>query len=149
MKIGEFFEKHVQWIAMGLAGIWLLWVGWTYGVNRPQVEVNGQTLSAGSVDEYIRDNDMQTLANKMSVQGIPEGLVDVPDFTDAFVNAMNGQPPAQLPVAVVNSPPPYQLTSILVPTGTRQKFKVDNLPIVVTPTEVVVTSGRSQIIQPP
>src|SRR5215208_737926 len=107
MKIQDFFEKNVQWIAMGLAVIWLLWVGWAYGVNRPHVEVNGQTLSAGNVDEYIRDNDAATLAAKIGDSNVPAGLVDVPDFTDAFVNSMNGQPPAALTTVVINSAPQY------------------------------------------
>src|SRR4051812_17834256 len=108
MKIAEFFEKHVQWIALGLAGVWLLWVGWTYGVNRPEVEIGGQKYSAGSVDEAIRDTDMQALATKMGNTNVPPGLLDVPDFSDSFVNAMNGQPPMQVPALVLNSPQPYQ-----------------------------------------
>ena len=90
MKIGEFFEKHVQWIALGLAGVWLLFVGWTYGVNRPEVEIGGQKFSPASVDEHIRDTDMNALAAKLGNSNVP--AMDVPDFTEAFASAMNGQP---------------------------------------------------------
>src|SRR4051812_40332066 len=107
MKITDFFEKNVQWIALGLAGIWLVWVGWAYGVNRPEVEIGGTKYSPGAVDEHIRDNVANTLAIKISDSSVPAGLVDVPDFTDAFVNAMNGQAPAPSTAVVVNSPPPY------------------------------------------
>jgi len=58
---------------LGLAGVWLLWVGWTYGVNRPEIEVNGQKLSAGSVDEHIRDTDMQALSVKVAIQTSRQG----------------------------------------------------------------------------
>src|SRR5512145_1338630 len=120
MKIGEFFEKHVQWIALGLGGVWLLWVVWAYGINRPQVELNGQTFSPGAIDEHIRDTDMQVLAGKMADQNVP--AMEVPDFTDAFASAMNGQAPAEFPAVVVNSPPPY-LTIIDVVQPRGPKFR--------------------------
>src|SRR5256885_10851798 len=108
MKIGEFFEKHVQWIAMGLAGAWLVWVGWTYGVNRPEIQIGNEKFSPGSVDEHIRDTELASLLNKMGNQNVPPGLVDVPDFTDAFVNSMNGKPPPELPAMAFNSAPQFQ-----------------------------------------
>ncbi|HEV8290850.1 MAG TPA: hypothetical protein VGP94_02970 [Tepidisphaeraceae bacterium] len=147
MKIGEFFEKYVQWIAMGLAGVWILWVLWAYGWNRPQVEINGQSYSAGNIDEHIRDTDMQQLATKMGDPNVPAALVDVPDFTDAFVSAMNGKNAGTLPI-VVNSPPPYQ--EVVIPKEPRAgrfvKGQVKELPKVVMPTQVAVISGRSQVI---
>src|SRR5881227_3924282 len=142
MKISEFFEKHVQWIALGLAGLWLLYVGWTCGVHRPEVDVNGSKLSAGSVDEYIRDNDANALANKMNDGSIPAGLVDVPDFTDAFVNAMNGQNTPPLTSVVVNSPPPYLEVVIKTQDPNKRQIKgsVHELPEVTTPTDVIAVA---------
>jgi hypothetical protein len=89
---------------------------------------------------------MQALAVKIANPGIPPGLVDVPDFTDAFVNAMNGQPPATL-AAVINSPPPYQ--EVVVPRERPQGWarnSVKEFPKVVAPTELALASGRSQVI---
>src|SRR6267142_7243081 len=150
MKIADFFEKNVQWIALGLAGVWLLFVGWTYGVNRPEVEINGQKLSAGSVDEHIRDTDMQALSVKVADQNVPAGLVDVPDFTDAFVSSMNGKAPNPLPAFAIRSDPPYAyLEDIIKPNNGIAKWVVKKLPNVVIPTELAVLPGRSQIIQPP
>jgi hypothetical protein len=149
MKIADYFEKNVQWIAVGLGCLWLLWVGWTYGIHRPEVDVNGQKLSAGSVDEHIRDTDMQALTVKVADQNIPPGLVEVPDFTDAFVNSMNGQPPGPLPAFAIRSDPPYAQIEITTPKNMREKYVVNKLPNVVIPTELTVVSGRSQIIQPP
>ncbi len=147
MKIGEFFEKHVQWIALGLAGVWLLWVGWAYGVNRPEVEVGGQKFSAGSVDEHIRDTDMVTLSGKLGNPNVP--AMEVPDFTEAFASAMNGQPPTQIPALVLQSPPPYQLTEW---TGGNlkppPKWVVTELPKPVVPTDVTVLTGRSLTSSP-
>src|SRR5258706_6097050 len=143
MKIGEFFEKHVQWIALGLAGVWLLWVGWTYGVNRPEVELGGTKYSAGSVDEHIRDTDMSALAAKLGNSNIP--AMDVPDFTEAFASAMNGQPPVQVPPLALNSPPSYQFTPFTGGDNPNPvpKWVVNEFPKVVAPTDLTVLVGRS------
>ena len=153
MKIGEFFEKHVQWIAMGLAAGWLVYVGWTYGVNRPVIRVGNETLSPGSVDEHIRDTEMATLANRMSDPNVPAGLVDVPDFTDAFVSAMNVKAPPPLPELVLNSPPQIRYittpgTSTLVNREGIKQFKVSELPEVTPATDPNPSSGRSLVLVP-
>src|SRR6476646_715375 len=151
MKIGEFFEKHVQWIALGLAGLWLLWVGWTYGVNRPEVEISGTKYSAGNVDEHIRDTDVATLATKLGNQSVPPGLLEVPDFTEAFVTAMNGTPPVQAPPLAFNSPQPYQLTDFGPNNAINRpgpKWVVNEFPKVVVPTNPTVLTGRS-LTSPP
>jgi len=147
MKIGEFFEKHVQWIALGLAGVWLLYVGWAYGVNRPEVEIGGTKYSAGNVDEHIRDTDVQTLNNKMANNSVP--AMDVPDFTESFVNAMNGQPPMQVPALAINSAPPYSGLKIEDNPNNRPKIWVVNaLPKVIVPTDVTVLTGHSLLSIP-
>jgi hypothetical protein len=150
MKIGEFFEKHVQWIAMGLAAAWLLWVGWTYGVNRPTVELDGQALSPGAVDAHIRDSEAEKLAKNMGHSTVPSGLVDVPDFTDAFVAGMMGQPPKALPHAYVRSDPPIQQIKEEVRGGPRpMREKVKELPAVIVATDLLPLAGRTLVLQPP
>jgi hypothetical protein len=147
MKIGEFFEKHVQWIAVGLGVAWLLWVGWAYGVNRPEIEVAGQKFSAGSIDEYIRETEMQPLAAKVANPNIPAGLVDVPDFTDAFVSSMNGQAPRPLTAIVIRSDPPYQQSVKIVDDGRpRERVIAIKLPEVAVPTDLTSGSGRSLVM---
>src|SRR2546429_364034 len=141
MKIGEFFEKHVQWIALGLAGVWLLWVGWTYGVNRPEVEIGGQKFSPASVDEHIRDTDMNALAAKLGNSNVP--AMDVPDFTEAFASAMNGQPPAQIPILALRSDPQYSNLGVGPGTAPPRIWVVNEFPKVVVPTDVTVLVGRS------
>src|SRR4051812_7627540 len=147
-KINEFFEKHVQWIALGLAGAWLLFVGWTYWFNRPEIDVNGTKFSPATVDEYIRDNDANALAMKVANPNMPPGLVDVPDFTDAFVKAMGGPQPSQLPAYVWNSAPAYKDLDFRKDVVGPIKEKIKGLPNVIAPTELAVVSGRSQVIEP-
>src|SRR5439155_18025661 len=103
---------------------------------------------AGNVDEYIRDTDGLALAAKIGDPNVPAGLVDVPDFTEAFVNAMNARPMQPLPALALRSDPPYSLTPIINTATQGPRFAVKELPKVVVPTEVAVLSGRSQIIQP-
>jgi len=150
MKIADFFEKHVQWIALGLAGIWLLWVGWSYGVNRPELDLGGTKFSPGSVDEYIRDTDAAALTSKIGNNSVPPGLIDVPDFSEAFVNSMNGHPVAPMSAIVVNSPPPYQEV-VVRDTGGKKPIKgsVRELPEITAPTDAVATAGRSQVVVEP
>src|SRR5881394_1407431 len=151
MKISEFFEKHVQWIALGLAGLWLVWVGWTYGVNRPEVEISGTKYSAGNVDEHIRDTDAAALAVKLGNQTVPPGLLEVPDFTEAFVSAMNGTPPVQAAPLAFNSPQPYLLTDFRgdgTPNKPGPKWVVNEFPKTVVPTAITVLTGRSLAAMP-
>jgi hypothetical protein len=133
---------------LGLAGVWLLWIGWAYGVNRPVIELNNQKFSPGAVDENIRDTDASALTTKVGNPNVPAGLVDVPDFTDAFVNAMNGRQANPYPAFAFNSAPPYgEVFNPDKRIGTPRTL-VKQLPNVVTPTEVLTLAGRSQIIEP-
>src|SRR3954464_10336604 len=147
MKIGEWLEKNVQWIAVGLAVVWLLWVGWAYGINRPEIEMNGVKYSPGAIDEHIRDDDMQALVAKTGNSNVPAGLVDVPEFTDAFVSAMNGRQANPYPAFAFNSAPQYQVVFETAQTR-REKVPVKQLPGVVIPTEVATVAGRSQVTMP-
>ena len=88
---------------------------------------------------------MASLNIKLANQNIPPGLLDMPDFTDAFVNAMNGQTPAANKVLVINSPPPYQEVINVVDWNKPTKFVVSELPKVVVPTEVTVQTGMSLV----
>jgi len=57
-KVLDLLEKNVQWLAMGLGALYLLWMVWTYVINSP-VKVTGvapNPLSPGDVDSYIADN---------------------------------------------------------------------------------------------
>src|SRR6266550_2043267 len=146
MKIGEFFEKHVQWIALGLAGVWLLFVGWTYGVNRPEVEIGGQKFSPASVDEHIRDTDMNALAAKLGNSNVP--AMDVPDFTEAFASAMNGQPPTQIPILALRSDPQYSNLGVGPGTTPPRIWVVNEFPKVVVATDVTVLGGKSLASMP-
>ena len=39
-KVLDFLEKNVQWLAIALGGVYLLWMVWSYVIN-PVVKVPG------------------------------------------------------------------------------------------------------------
>lgn len=61
-KVTQFLEKNVEWIALGLGGLFLLWVLWAYVITPPvQVQIDGRQLTLGEVDRHIRDNAARRL----------------------------------------------------------------------------------------
>ena len=53
-KVIKFLESYVQWVAMGIAVLWIAWVGYAYWLTpSTSVEVAGQRLEPGKVDEFV------------------------------------------------------------------------------------------------
>lgn len=65
-KVVEFLEKHVQWVALSLGGVFVLYMIYSYVLTPPAtVEIAGKTLTAGEVDDYIRTETAEPLALRM------------------------------------------------------------------------------------
>src|SRR3954468_2340181 len=68
-KVTEFLEKYVQWVALGLGGLYLLWMVYVnfLGPSPVTVQVPGadSPLPPGQVDEYVRDGIASKLKSRM------------------------------------------------------------------------------------
>ena len=53
-KVIQFLEKYVQWLALGLGLVWILWVGYAFWASKPvAITINNQSYGPGEVDEYV------------------------------------------------------------------------------------------------
>lgn len=161
-KVTDFLEKNVQWVAIALGGIYLIWMVYCYVLNTStmDVQVGGQQMAPGKVDSYVLNNVAQPLAEKIkSARPVP---IPVPDFGDA-VNLKVAEPPA-LAVNWTNS----QTRAPLIPDLTQNPNnpanpaqpgpggtavagvkKVEQLPQPPKPTELATSMGRSSVYIPP
>lgn len=152
-------EKRVEWIALGLGGLWLVWIVWAYGLSAPVKREVPPAAGAGrmgqavavtpsSVDNLIADGAARVLAEKIK----PSGTYDfsVPAVAAQFEKAMGEPSPrayAHLPVDSAplrldrrddrpdRPPPPDQDV-------------VARLPAVVAPEITGTLTGRSNVILP-
>jgi len=116
-KVLDFLEKNVQWVAMGLGGLYLLWMVWAYVINSP-VKVTGVApgpLSPGDVDQYIADHVGNDL--RVAMDGNPNVTFSTPKFSNMLAGVTNPKPMPDLSVLAYNSP-----------TGPAVSFGPDDLP---------------------
>src|SRR5437762_6861381 len=92
-KVVSFLEKNVQWVAIGLGGIYLLWMVWGYVLNNPaKVSVAGANapMSPSEVDRFIED----TTAQKLDVAMQSESVVPLPapNYDKILAGVLNPPP---------------------------------------------------------
>src|SRR5439155_27355897 len=87
-KVTEFLEKNVQWVAIGLGALFVLFMVWTYVINPPaQVTIAGQQLGPGEVDPYTEEHVAQQLDSEMNKGGTI--TLVVPRHVQKFKDAMS------------------------------------------------------------
>ena len=90
-KVTAFLEKNVEWVAMGIGGLFLLFVAWTYGVNNPApIEIGGEVYTPASVDNKVEEVSRQ-LEEKLADKRIPR--IAVENVADRFVGAFKSANP--------------------------------------------------------
>ena len=65
-KVVDFLEANVQWVALGLGVLWVLWMAWGFAINKPvAVKIGNEEMAPGSVDPYIVEHAVSDVRGKM------------------------------------------------------------------------------------
>jgi hypothetical protein len=145
-KYTELLEKHVQWVALAIGGIWLLFMVYKYVLvaDSSTVEIGGQPQSANRIDQFIRDTKAYPLRDKLNQPGkLPDKVeeyekriveqlaIPIPDqFKDTYVRLPVGTVPGG-PTGITPPPPPPK--------------PIVALPDLAAPENIDFTMGRSTI----
>lgn len=83
-KVIDFLEKNVQWLVLGLGGIVLLMMAWTYLIQPPvSVKIGDKSLVPGAIDEQTVQGPVAEFKRKLGIGDIDLALPD-PNYADGF-----------------------------------------------------------------
>src|SRR5690606_21756260 len=86
-KVVTFLERHVQWVALGLAALFLLTMIFNYVVSNPvQAQLGNETVTLGSVDQYVDETQLAGVLNRINSDQVPEfpSRAQTQQFADAM-----------------------------------------------------------------
>src|SRR5215510_13617216 len=96
-KLTNFLEQHVQWVAIGLGGLFALWMAWGYLINSPaSVQVDGQPYTAGQVSKHTSETIAADLQGKINSNATV--ATKVPRPADRFMEAMTWKGAGDVPL---------------------------------------------------
>lgn len=149
-QVVAFLEKYAQWVAMGVAGIFLLFVVYSFWVSPDQlkVKVGSQELLPGEVDTAIAndaDKGAARLKRQMDASSDASADFKVPNFQQEFAKAMGG---SELPTAVAQVRPHVPTEGPVKETVVAKTDDKVTLPKIPAPEPVGVSSGQSLIAPP-
>jgi hypothetical protein len=146
----NFFEQNVQWFALGVGGLFLLWMLYAYVLSTPvAVDVGAHnSVAPGEVDKITLEGPVNDLKRDIARSEVP----DIPqkDYVQNFLAAIHGSKdqPIQLAKYQIRSTPmvPEAMPGEgVVPDSRLAKKPVDKLPIPPAAKVGSHTEGRSQV----
>lgn len=156
-KVVTLLEKHVQWIVLGLGGLYLLWMVWAYVLNSPvAVPVGGREADPGKVDQLVYDEKATVLEGRMK-QGVNINFPPPQDPVQKFLTALEGGTQHGTLPPLVFTPPTGKLDATRpgqpVPDGAQQQpvaaiEQMENLPAVPAASGLETRRGRSTVAVP-
>lgn len=167
-KLLDLLEQKLQWIALGLGVVYVLYMAWAYLVSPPvKVELSGgREVGPGDVDTVIHEEIASDLDRRMSGGSAPK--IEVPSPLATFVETVEykGQAPPTAPkLQIVMSPglqnkfelpgaaPGTQPPNQPVTPGTNEpqivKGQIEKLPVLTAPKYSSSRSGMSSVTPPP
>jgi hypothetical protein len=147
----NFFEQNVQWFALGLGGLFLVWMLYAYVLSTPvHVDVGmHKSVAPGEVDKLTLDEPVAQLKRDIARSEVP----DIPqkDYVQGFLAAIQGSKdqPVQLAKYQIRSTPMVPDTDATFATGDNVP-KPGEKPVTMLPTPPAAkvgshTEGRSQV----
>src|SRR4051794_14032846 len=108
-KVLDLLEQHVQWIAIGLGALFVLFMTWTYVLQPPaSVDVGGEKLTAGEIDPKTYETvgkQIEAAMNDNARINIP-----VPSYVQGFKDTMAWKEAKPIEVAGAWNSPTSEIT---------------------------------------
>ena len=148
----NFFEQNVQWFALGLGGLFLVWMLYAYVLSTPvAVDVGAhKSVPPGEVDKLTLDGPVADLKRDIVRGEVPE--IPQKDYVQNFLAAIHGSKdqPVQLAKYQIRSTPmvPEALPGGEAPEGTQVADTGKPVKELPKPPAAKVgshTEGRSQV----
>src|SRR3954462_11509562 len=87
-KVTEWLEKNVQWIAIGIGGLFMLYMIWLYVLSPvAEVKIGQDNLGPGEVDSYTWTHIGKELEQK--IQENTKLPTTVPSYVASFRDTMS------------------------------------------------------------
>jgi hypothetical protein len=110
-KVLAILEEHCQWLAVGAAGLFLLFMLYSYlpGLSNPvAVEIDGQSLSPGRVDAFIKNGIADDVNGRIDSQAsLSAPLTSGKRFVDDIAAAINQSGRASVLPTITGFAVPY------------------------------------------
>jgi hypothetical protein len=150
-KLVAILEKNVEWFALGLGGLFFLYMIYGFIIQKPVTSnVGPAVVTPGEVDPTIQDGPAKDLKIKMDDRTVPKMVVKnfVQDVEVAFAGPTTPLP--QLPG--YNGPSNQEVSSDLnkapTPPPPSNTAQVTHLPEPAAPFGLDYSQGRSNVVQP-
>src|SRR5919112_6763105 len=114
----NFFEQHVQWFALGLGGLFLLFMVFTYVLGQPvKATVASKELGPGEVDPATVNGPVKQLKQEIARTDMPE--IPQKDYVESFVATIQGtgQKFEQLAATQIWAPRMERVEIVTTPEG--------------------------------
>ena len=151
-KFVSYLEAYVEWVAIGLAALWLIWVGYGYWLTPPVVvEFNGKQFPPGRIDKEVRDK-ADEIEGQLNKPELPPIKTNDGRIVDQFPDRLNmiGVPEKLLEGRLADGQNPVR-----PPTTSTSKEFVEGPPDISNTIDVAnpsATTGKSLVLvakQPP
>jgi hypothetical protein len=151
-KLVAFLEKYAEWLGVGVASLFFLFVVYSYVVSPDQVKVKlgSDAVYPESVDEKVSENSVKRLQTAMEA---PSNLTfAVPDFAGDFSKKMGDKRDRMTPEVLAGGPPirpaiPGFESRPEPVDGT--KIVIKDLPKIAAPVMAEAKNGSSMVAPPP
>lgn len=145
-------EQNVQWIALGIGAMFLLYMVWANVLTAPaDVELNGEMLSPAKVDEQIISLVINDLEGKVNSTAVPRVLLEPAPRIAVEAAPVNVQPLVATAFPNLSIPvtepgvPGGEVNPQQPGPGGIQNVVVDRLPKLGKPTDVVAAFNRAAV----
>src|SRR6266700_7008915 len=156
-KVVAFLEKYAEWLALGVACLFLLFTVYSYIVSPDalKVKVGSETMLPGEVDPYLSKNPSMLPRVQAGMEATTAGIEDafkVKNFSAEFVKAMGPERPrmgAEYFAAAQPFRPYLPGVEFEAPNPQAPKTVITHLPTVPAPVpaKTFSNSGDSLVAQ--
>lgn len=148
-KFAKFLEKNVEWVALALGALFVVWMLWGNVIGAPvSVNVAGKVLTPGEVDPAILEGPGKKLEQVIANRDVPP--MPVQDFVKNQQERLSADPSA---LASLNGfwagNLAVQVASVETPENQAPAANpVVALPVAPPPIDLKFSQGRSNVLVP-